>query len=84
VQKGKLNIADLDLSKSSKKQAPIQTPGDHHQIPVNQPQVPAVAPAPAPITPAPAPIVNQPRGSLTCSHQYNYGTPKHRSAAMMT
>lgn len=65
IQTGKLDIKDLNV------RGPAQTPA---QEPQQQPQVPnVVAPAPAPLAPAPVPIVNQPRGSLACSHQYQYG-----------
>lgn len=87
-QGGKLDIKDLDRSKigsnvpDSSKQPHSEAPaGDVKQpVPQQPPQVPVVtAPAPAPAAPQPAPIVNQPRGSLTCSHQYQYGEqqPSH-------
>lgn len=73
IKKGKLDIADLVVQ--PRQQPPAQTPA---QEPAKQelPQAPVVAapvPAPASAAPQPVPIVNQPRGSLACSHQYNYG-----------
>jgi hypothetical protein len=77
LQRGKLDIKDLDLSKLPSAQTPAadaSQPATQPQQPQQPPQVPhVVAPAPAPAAPQPAPIVNQPRGSLACSHQYNYG-----------
>jgi hypothetical protein len=74
LQRGKLDIKDLDLSKLPSAQTPAADVRQPDTQPQQPPQVPhVVAPAPAPAAPQPAPIVNQPRGSLACSHQYNYG-----------
>jgi hypothetical protein len=66
VSSGKLDIEGI--TPKGKKQTPAQQPE------LQQPaEVPNIAPEPRPAAPQPVPIVNQPRGSLACSHQYQYG-----------
>lgn len=68
VSSGKLDIEGI--TPKGKKQIPAQQP--ELQQP---PQVPNNAPDTRPAAPQPVPIVNQPRGSLACSHQYQYAAP---------
>lgn len=68
VSSGKLDIQGI----TPKSKAPAQTPAQQPEL-QQPPQVPNIAPEPRPAAPQPVPIVNQPRGSLACSHQYQYG-----------